>query len=128
MTKAQTLLMLRLGCNDGSGPPRTHPVRTSVCADGKKHIKWINRTQETVRAQECWPRKERGAERKEISKDISQRYLLTHTDPVVLFTKMTNMQTSLESLDCLKIRWSHNGLDARLTCLWIFLFCHLQRS
>jgi len=39
MTKAQTLLMLRLGCNDGSGPPRIHPVRTSVCADGKKTYK-----------------------------------------------------------------------------------------
>lgn len=112
--------MLHLGCNYGSGPPRTHPVRTSVRAGGKNHIKWINRTQEIMQAQKCWPRKEGGAERKEISKDISQRRLLTHTDPVVLFTKMTNMQTCLESLDCLKICCPHSGLDARLTCLWIF--------
>ena len=113
--------MLRPGCNYGSGPPRTHPVGTSVCADGKNHIKWINRTQETVRAQKCWPRKERGAERKEISKDVSQRCLLTHTDPVVLFTKMTDMQTLPQPLNYLKIRWPHDGLGAHLTCLWSFL-------
>ena len=88
--------MLHLGCNDGSGPPRTHPVRTSVCADGKNHIKWINRTQETVRAQECWPRKEGVAERKEISKDISQRYL---------WLTQTQLSFLLQWLTC-KLLWS----------------------
>ena len=69
-----------------------------------------------------------GSRKKRNLKGHQSEIPLTHTDPVVLFTTMTNMQTSLESLDCLKIRWPHNGLDARLTCLWIFLFCRLQRS
>lgn len=92
----------------------------------KKPYKEDKQDQETVQAQECWPGKE-GSRKKEISKDISQRRLLTHTDPVVLLKWLTCklVWSLLDYLKSIAAQWVGCTFDLFMD---LPVFNHLQRS